>query len=608
VEAGAILAARRAAWLAALGTAALGPAAVLAGPTETSTTPIAADGPPLTAEELALVEALTRPPPRPAWPAGESAGLPFARVVPARRLTEPLAPTVEGAFRSLPIPVLDFADRPLRRDRYVGPHFVEPALRGWLETDPWLWGEVVLEDLGDERGGAVPQIRLAPRRPPESDGAEVRAGAALSSANRGLRGLAGAGARTGPWGLRLDASMAGGDDVRLPSGDARPDPRLVGGVAGSGWWGGRAKDPGHLRLVARADLRGEAPVPAGGDRASLTRVLVGADGRLRWGDAGSIVAAGSYQRASQLDDRWALQGRLRIETPRAGPFFALAHGLVSAGEGAPGDFARREAGAELGAEAGPARVSTGPLVSNQVDGADEITEVGWSGRLAVDLPAGVYLAAETRRGRDLFARRPGPSGGFLPDDARTHVVVAGPGVRAGRGWARVQAVGRWRDEDDRRLPVWSARADGAFGVWRGLSVAGALSVRPNLALHLSARYAADFGFLEVHGRGQTESFEPDFADTPGGFAVGFMSGVELGAGFGLALAVENATDASVGDVDRGVQPGIDGRVLLSYRGPRVRAPRGSAQRAVWPTSPSPVVSTATSMRRPAAEAMRSDQR
>jgi len=340
-------------------------------------------------------------------------------------------------------------------------------------------------------------------------------------------------------------------------------------------------------VMARADLRSEQPIPpiAAGParRAEVARALVGVDGRLRWGERGFVELAGSHQQATRTGVGHLGQGRLRLRTPAGGPVHLRAHGLVEAGrlggerDGGPTTWARREAGFELGVEHGRLALSGGPLLWNHAVGEDALTEVGWAGRGRLDLAGGLYVAAETRRGRDLLAgsRTRSFSTGLFRSTALTHGVAVGPGFRGARGFVRSRAVGRFEspepgDEAVGAGPAWRFEADGAVGVWRGLSVAGAVFVRPSLIVHLSARYDADPLTLEIHGRGRTERFEAGDEPAAGGFALGFASRVDLGAGFALALAVENVTDARLPDPERAplrpgaLRPGIDGRLGLSW--------------------------------------------
>jgi hypothetical protein len=540
--------------------------------------------PPLSPEELALVDALTAEVPEPAWSAPRA---PFARSSDPQRLHDTLAPTVTRALDGLPLPVLGFGARVDQLYRYVGPHRVERAVDGWTDTDPWLWQSLEVVDLDPEQGAPFGALRLEPLAPPAEDGLEISGAAALRSADRSLLALGGSGGRRGVWAGRVDAAIAGGGDVRVgsiavdddaPVVDFNAAPRWTAAITGSGVLGDRVEDPGHLRFIGRADLRGKDLDSVRGSRSDLFRALLGLDGRLRWGERGFLEATGSYQQLSrtstvpQRDTSSAVgQVSLRMRTPDLGPLFVLARGHAATGS----DFERVEAGGELGIEVGPIAMRAGPSVlAQRVNLGLESTVAGWSGRLRLQLPAGWFVAADTRRGADVVAAAvPRASSGTVqPDGAAVgHALVVGPGLATERAWFRLRAVGRWFDRPDARVPEWVIRGDGAWAIARRFTVAGAFVVRPNFELHLSARYDTDRVFVELHGRGRTDSFESGFEDVPGAFVLGFQSGLALGAGFRLALSVENVTDASVEALD-GAEPGrfaagIDGRVLLSWRGP-----------------------------------------
>jgi len=535
--------------------------------------------PPLSAAELELVEALTRDPPVSAWP-NSAAGDPGRRV-PADRLDDALAPEVGVALDSLPVPTLQAFERSAARLRYAGPHWVERGLDGWLDTDPWLWADVRLDDLEAVRGPSASVIRLSPRAAPEEDAVGGRAATAYRSADRGLRALGGVGLRRGLLGLRFDGAVTGAGDTRLPGSgtqtSTRSASRAIVGLAGSVVLGGRPKDAGQLRLSARGEVRHDQPDPRSGDRVSAGRVLVGLDGRWRWGERGALRAGLSHQRVDLDGVRYAWQGHGGLETPRVGPMYLVADGLVNAGRADGLQFARREASGSLGIEAGPLNLEAGPLLLSQRLGDREETTVGWTGRGEIGFGRGWFFAAETRRGRDLLAALPSASTGVRGTTNRVDVVSAGPGLRGARGWFRVRAIGRWvdgePDVDPAAAPSWTAQAEGALAVVPRLTLAGVVAVRPDLALHLSARYDAPFGFIEVHGRGRTEPFEHPAPEGASGVVFGFQSGLQLGAGFELAVAVENIADASVRDLDRSLlaagaqQTGVDGRVRLAWTHP-----------------------------------------
>ncbi len=542
-------------------------AAVIVAATSTATRVPDDAAPPISLETLDLVKELTRPASVNPWPAPVL----DRRTVPRAQLREPMAPTVTRTFESLPVPQFARADRLDRRDRYLGPHFVERLVDGWLETEPRLWGEVALGDMARRRGGAAAVITLKPSEAPADPGGTAEVAALVRSADRSLAGHAGGGFRSGLLAGRLDLNLSGGGDLRVSGSPENPDtpsPRMRFGGAASLVVGGRPQDRGQLRLLGALDAADDAVDPSTGARSDFERTIIGLDGTLDWGSDGRMLTAASYQGAWREGRRHLGQGRLEVRTPSWGPLHVEAEGLAEGGEADDIPFGRYEAGGRVGLRSAPVVVEAGAMVLHHRLDEEAWTELGLSAALDVLFAAGWSWGTTFRRGRDLLATARSFSVGVSEPDVLTHAVYTGPSWTTDLGWVRLQAAARYFEDIDFDLPAWTVRSDGSFRVFRGLTVGGALGLRPNFGLHLFARYDVERAFVELHGRGQTENFESGYAEQQGYFRLGLMSGLDLGAGFWLALSVENMTDALVRDPDRGsAQSGIDGRVSLRFAGP-----------------------------------------
>ncbi len=518
---------------------------------------------PLSPEDLALLEALTSTPTPPVvrWPAPGP-----VRPIPGVRWRETVARTTADALRSLPVlgGTLRLAAPLVLRDGVLLEPLAsaEPDPLG-LGADPWLL-------TGSLRGRADPrrtgrawhgQLDL------ESNATENEVMLYTRSADRS----AGVGAQGGWRGedAQVWAGALGnaGGDLRLRAASGRlelPREGKNAQLSARGAMGRFSVGADWAYLERASDLSGIQR------NLELQRTLAFA--RATWD---YLVLQTSYQAArerwtdggEQTADLDALQLRADAQVPwDAGQVFAGVFGNQAWRRAKPLTAAELYLGSNFVANYISAQV-VGRALYRRAD----TDATAWAADLALEGPLGAlswYLEG-------------GRGAGAADHPLRFSIEGAwhgGGGLRwqGEAGWAALGGY-HWRHQ---RYRLSGVEAEGAWWPTAGCTVAAILAwgvaeedtqpliAAPTVRGHVSVRY--DFesnAWLELHGRGVSGPVPSDLRSR--NFApwlrLGMLAGVRLGAGFGLALAVENALDVSLVEPDTGLPgAGIDLSVRLGW--------------------------------------------
>lgn len=540
---------------------------------------------PLSPQDLDLMASLLAPTSTPTWAPPSLDGRSFS----AARLTENLARSVDEALDLAPVPVFGpSGDTRLRTERLWG-WFVEPAVGGWSELPPELFGRVVLSRAPILARADVESLHLEPWRDEDQ---VAQAWASARSADRSERGSARLALQGEAWNLQLAAFGEGGDGllrVRRPTDpgaeDEDTDSRLFRELRAGGL--GRfsiGSKQTRLEVLGGIDGREDkepepvGPGPFGAQDVVRHVVGVGLVHRghhraaLRLSRQGASYRFPDQPRVDPVLYAWEADGELALGPWRLG----LRH-LGSAGRPFDGDVLRLEGGPSLGFAEGDWRLSL--EVGGLLHELEQTQTRGWTGHAALTWGQDLQLGLELRKGLNGLAGLGRPAA--IPDaDQRSLRAAALLAWQSSRGGIRFRGGPLVLESQAEGAAVADLRLDGGLRLIGALSVHGALGwvsrfpserrVEPGRAdllqdgifVRSSLRWDPPVGVFEVHlaGRGASSGVDNDFLRL-GGFA-----GLDFGRGFWLRVAVENALDAELPETFIGEPAGIDLSLAFGWEG------------------------------------------
>jgi hypothetical protein len=573
---------------------------------------------PLSAEDLALLDALTTapapaPPPAQPWPAPDP-GPWQSRTFAQPRLTEPIARTLTEAFAVLPAllgsPRLG-GDTTLVVDGMLVETLRRELLhRDWLGVDPRLFASVTLAPHADPRlvagtrGGTAALVGIAA---PEGPGHTLLASVTARSADRssgvllrgGLAGeLAGLSVTLGYDDLRPMRIATDEGHAELPttaqrwSGSARA--RLLG----------RPEDPARLTFgVDLLRLQGaRLPALGAGEVRQTLGQRVLAFARLDLGDQrrGGFVLAGYQDDRQALDVRGEeVRGAAQHVQLRGAGHLALSEALTWSYGGHAGLGTQGRTFDEANARTHRLEAFTAlALSTSQVEAliTARLLHLRFEPRedAAPSAAAGpaplvpLLAAALTWRALGPLALHLAASRGAerrLANTPTTLTLEAGPRLDGERAWLQLSGFAQELPEESRRRV--GLELEGAWSLTPRLHLAGAASwaddrPRPgdiarapgNIEAFIALRLELPLrdAFVQAHLRavsGAWRLFSPTAGSTRArAVTVGMLGTVGLARDLALQLALENVLDAPA-DTAWAAAPsaGIDLRALLTWRLP-----------------------------------------